>query len=227
MTRAVLFDFDGVVVDTESPTYQSWRDIYAEQGVDLPLEAYLPAVGTGSSTSATDGGFDAVIHLEGLIGRPVDRRSIVDRRARRKRELCDAAPLLPGVDRCLEDAAGMGARTAIVTRNRREWVDHHCARVGLAHAWDAIVCAEETPTMDKSELYRTALAVLAVAPGDAVAIEDSPAGVAAAKRAGVYCVAVPNAITSGADFAGADLVLASLDDLQLAAVFEGIQRTGS
>jgi beta-phosphoglucomutase-like phosphatase (HAD superfamily) len=60
MIRALLFDFDGVVVDTEAPTSESWREVYAEHGVDLPLEVYLPAVGTGSSTSETDGGFDAV-----------------------------------------------------------------------------------------------------------------------------------------------------------------------
>jgi beta-phosphoglucomutase-like phosphatase (HAD superfamily) len=49
--RALLFDFDGVVVDTEGPTYQAWRDTYAEYGVDLALEDWLPAVGSGSSVS--------------------------------------------------------------------------------------------------------------------------------------------------------------------------------
>ncbi len=74
MIRALLFDFDGVIVDTEVPTYESWRAVYAEHGADLPLATYLPAVGTGSSTSSTDGGFDAIANLEALIGKTLDRR---------------------------------------------------------------------------------------------------------------------------------------------------------
>jgi beta-phosphoglucomutase-like phosphatase (HAD superfamily) len=213
--RALLFDFDGVIVDTEAPTYHSWRDIYAEHGADLPLETYLPAVGTGSSTSSADGGFDAVAHLEGLIGKRLDRKLVIGRRAQRKLELCDAAPLLDGVRERLEDASRLGLKTAIVTRNKDGWVARHCSRVGLEHRWDAIVCANAEPTMDKADLYRRALAQLGVSASEAVAIEDSPAGVAAAKDAGVYCVAVPNDITRSAPFERADLVLDSMAELRL------------
>lgn len=220
MIRALLFDFDGVVIDTEAPTYQSWRDIYAQHGADLPLERYLPAVGTGSSTSSVDCGFDAIAHLEELIGRNVDRELVIQRRARRKLELCATAPLLPGVGECLADARRLRLRTAIVTRNRDEWVTGHCRRVGLLHDWDAIVCANATPTMDKAELYRRALHVLGLSPAEAIAIEDSPAGVTAAKDAGIYCIAAPNEITRSASFDRADLVLGSLTELRLESLLQ-------
>ena len=207
MIAALLFDFDGVVVDTEVPTYQSWRDTYAEYGVDLALEDWLPAVGSGSST---EGAFDAVAHLEGLIGRTVDREAVIAGRTRRKAELYARAPLLPGVAERLAEAREHGLKTAIVTRNREDRVVAQLRSVGLEHEWDALVCADENPLRDKAELYRLALSELDVDAAQALAFEDSPAGLEAAKRAGVLCAAVPSEITRGAAFEGADLVLDSL-----------------
>jgi len=220
--RAVLFDFDGLIVDTELPTYTAWRDAYKEFGVDLALEDYLPAVGTGSSTSLEDGGFDAIAYLEQLIGRRVDRHDVVERRARRKVELCQSARLLPGVIERLAEAQSLGLRTAIVTRNSDDWVEGHCSRVGLEHRWDLVVCANEKPTMNKADLYRRALAELDVAAREALAIEDSPPGVEAAKAAGLYCIAVPNEITRRDSFAAADHVYGSLEELSLAELVQMI-----
>jgi HAD superfamily hydrolase (TIGR01509 family) len=204
---ALLFDFDGVVVDTEVATYEAWRDTYAEYGADLALEDWLPAVGSGSSTS---GAFDAVAHLERLLGRSVDREAVVAKRSRRKAELYARAPLLPGVRERLAEASDRGLKTAIVTRNRDDRVRTMCETVGLDHQWHAVICANEEPTRDKAELYRLALSALEVEPGQALAFEDSPAGVRSARRAGVLCVAVPNDITRGAAFEEADAVLSSL-----------------
>jgi HAD superfamily hydrolase (TIGR01509 family) len=214
--KALLFDFDGVVVDTEVPTYQSWRDIYAEHGVDLALSDWLPAVGSGSSTSGRRGSFDAVAHLERLIGATVDRADVIARRTRRKEELYVRAPLLPGVRERLMEAKRLGLRTAIVTRNRTDRVTAQCRRVGLHHEWGVLVCANEDPTGDKAELYRRALDLLDVRIEEALAFEDSPSGVRAAKRAGLVCVAVPNEITRAASFDEADLVLGSLAECSIA-----------
>ena len=214
MVRALLFDFDGVVVDTEVAIYESWREIYREHGVDLGLSDWLPAVGSGTST-LPGGVFDAVLHLEGLIGRAVDRDAVVERRTQRRAELCDRARLLPGVADYLADARALGLRTGIVTRASESWVEHHLARVGLTHAWDAVVCATGAHGTAKSTFYREALDRLGVASADAVAFEDSPHGARAAKEAGVRCVAVPNEVTRGASFEEADIVLGSLAEVPL------------
>jgi HAD superfamily hydrolase (TIGR01509 family) len=209
---ALLFDFDGVIADTEVPTFQAWRDTYAEYGAELTLDDWLPAVGSGSSTS---GAFDAIAHLEGLIGRSVDRDAVIARRRQRKAELYVQAPLLPGVRERLAEAEERGLRTAIVTRNRDDRVRAQCGHIGLDHRWDAVICGNEEPTRDKAELYRQALTILEVDAGQALAFEDSPSGVRAAKRAGVLCAAVPNQITRGAEFDEADIVLASLAEHSL------------
>lgn len=215
MIRALLFDFDGVVVDTEAATFQSWCDTYAEYGVELALEDWLPAVGSGSSTS---GAFDAVAHLERLVGSPVDRDGVIARRSLRKAELSERAPLLPGVSELLDDARRSGSRTAIVTRNSEERVRAQCEIVGLDHPWDALVCADDRPTRDKAELYRAALALLHLGSDEALAFEDSISGLRAAKRAGVRCAAVPNQITRGSDFREADIVLPTLAGVSLSEI---------
>jgi HAD superfamily hydrolase (TIGR01509 family) len=209
---ALLFDFDGVIVDTEIPTFQSWRDTYAEYGVDLALDDWLPAVGSGSSVS---GAFDAVAHLERLIGTTVDREAVIAHRTQRKAELYAGAPLLPGVPERLAEAQGRRMKTAIVTRNRDDRVQGSLCRVGLDHQWQALICANEEPTRDKAELYRHALVVLGVRADQALAFEDSPSGVRGAKRARVLCAAVPNEITRGAAFDEADIVLSSLAERSL------------
>src|SRR5262249_41453977 len=100
-------------------------------------------------------------------------------------------------------------------RNSENWVAGHFDRVGLAHAWDAIVCANDTPTMDKAELYRRALELLGGPAAEATAIEDSPPAAQAARRAGIYCIAVPNDVTRPTAFE-ADRVYDSLADVPIA-----------
>lgn len=201
-----------MIVDTEVPTFQSWREIYLEHGVDLALEDWLPAVGSGSSVT---GAFDAVAHLERLTGLTLEREAIIERRRLRKAELYAQAPLLPGVRERLGEARERGLRTAVVTRNEEQRVRAMCRSVGLEHTWDGMVCANDEPTRDKAELYRAALLELGVSAQEAVAFEDSPAGVRAADDARIRVVAVPNDVTRGAEFDAASLVLTSLVDQTL------------
>ena len=202
--RALLFDFDGLIVDTEPAAFESWRKIYAEHGADLKLDDWLPEVGAPSGT------FDAIAHLEHLTGKTLDREAVRASRIRWRSELCDQAPLRPGVKRYLADALQLDLKTAIVTRSQDGWVGRHLARLGLTHEWDAIVCATENPAIEKSELYGRALSDLAVQAREAIAFEDSLPGVRAAKRAGIRCVAVPNEITRICAFVDADFIMPSL-----------------
>lgn len=207
LIRALLFDFDGVVVDTEVAVYESWREVYNEHGVDLGLKDWIKAVGTGTSFSPT---FDAVTHLEALTGTTVDREAVVERRTRRKWELYEQAGLCPGVRQLLDDARAAGLRTGIVTNNDSDRVRLQLARVDLRHTWDVVVCADGEYSSGKSALYLRALELLAVAPEEAIAFEDSPYGARAAKEAGLFVVAVPNDVTRGAAFAAADVTRQSL-----------------
>lgn len=202
--RALLFDFDGLVLDTETPSFGSWGELYREHGQELTLERWSAAVGT-------IGGFDPVAHLEELVG-PIDRDTVLPRRQARDVELCDDEELRPGVLDYLEEARRRGLVTAIVSSSSRPWVDRHLARLQRAGHFDDIVTADGELARAKPlpVLYLEALERLGLVAEEAVAFEDSPNGVRAAKAAGLFCVAVPNSVTASLGLDEADLVVPSL-----------------
>jgi HAD superfamily hydrolase (TIGR01509 family) len=208
--RALLFDFDGLIVDTETASFESWAEVYREHGRELPLERWVTIVGT------TGGGFDPLEHLEELHG-PVDREAVTTRRREHELELLEIEGLRPGILDYLEEADRLGLRKAIVSSASRRWVDRHLIRLERAQHFDEIVTADHDPARSKPAptLYLEALDRLGVAAGEAIAFEDSPNGVRAAKAAGLYTVAVPNGITASLGLDEADVRVESLAELPL------------
>lgn len=213
--RALLFDFDGLIVDTESPAFAAWRRLYAQHGHELSLERWSAAIGT-------IGGFDALVHLETLVGEPLEHEVIEAGRLKHELTLVEAEGLRPGVAEYLADAERLGLRKAIVSSGSRPWIDSHLRRLERLYGWDAIVTADgdEARAKPSPTLYVEALGALAVDAADAIAFEDSPNGIRAARAAGIYCVGVPNAVTAGLGLDEADLVVDSLASLPLARLLE-------
>jgi HAD superfamily hydrolase (TIGR01509 family) len=206
--RAFLFDFDGLIVDTEVPSRAGWAYIYREHGHELPPEKWALMVGTV-------GGWDPMGHLEDLVGTPLERDRITERRREHEFALADAEELRPGILDYFAAAKQRGLKRAIVSSADRRWIDRHLARLEQALGWDAIVTADHDPVRAKPspELYLEALERLDVAANEAIAFEDSPNGVRAAQAAGIFCVAVPNDVTRALGLDEADLVLDSLAEL--------------
>ncbi|MDQ3777694.1 MAG: HAD-IA family hydrolase [Actinomycetota bacterium] len=212
--RALLFDFDGLIVDTETPSLASWQRVYREHGHELTLERWAPIVGTLD-------GFDPLAYLEQLHG-PVDRDAVLARQHEHELALGEIEELRPGVLDYLDEAQRRGLRTAIVSSSSRAWIDRHLRRLERAENFEAIVAADGDRERAKPRptLYLEALDALEVRAAEAIAFEDSPNGVKAAKAAGIFTVAVPNGVTATLGLDGADLVLESLADLPLAALLE-------
>ena len=203
--KALIFDFDGLILDTEVSELQSWREIYAEYNADLPLEQWAACIGSGSDS------FDPCAYLESQIGHPVERKDILARRRKRRLELLAAEVVLPGVEAYLRDAKRLGLKPGLASSSSRDWVYGHLSRLGIADSFDCIKCGDEvTHKKPDPELYLSVLSCLEVPAEQAVALEDSPNGVLAAQRAGIFCVAIPNPVTSQLDLAHADLRLQSL-----------------
>jgi len=206
--RAFLFDFDGLILDTETASRAGWQWLYRKLGHELPPEKWALMVGTVD-------GWDIWGHLEELAG-PLDREAWNEKRYAHEVTLLEAEELRPGIADYLSFAEEQGVKRAIVSSASRRWIDMHLERLERAVGWDAIVTADHDPARAKPRptLYLEALGKLGVAAGEAVAFEDSPNGASAAKAAGVYVVGIPNAVTAdlGLD-ASADLVVDSLADL--------------
>jgi HAD superfamily hydrolase (TIGR01509 family) len=209
--RAFLFDFDGLILDTELASRAGWELLYRDHGHELPVDMWATLVGT------THAPWDPMAHLEELVGEPLDREVLNERRYAHEIALIEAEELRPGIEEYLAAARQRGLKRAIVSSSSRRWVDMHLERLEETVGWDAICTADGDPARAKPApiLYLEALAALGVAATEAVALEDSPNGVLAAKAAGIFCVAVPNEVTRGLGLeeAGADLVLESLADL--------------
>ena len=218
--RGLLFDFDGLILDTETPSLAAWQAVYGEHGHELTVDRWSAAIGTIN-------GFDPFAHLEELVGSPVDRVAITAQRRDHELRLIEAEELRPGVAEYVGEAQRLGLRKAIVSSGSRDWIDGHLQRLERLAVWDAIVTADGDESRAKPQplLYLEALRKLGIGAGEAVAFEDSPNGIRAAKAAGVYCVAVPNAVTAALALDEADLVLESLASLPLPRLLERVERT--
>jgi HAD superfamily hydrolase (TIGR01509 family) len=180
-------------------------EIYREAGLDVSPGDWAAALGTAADPPA------AYEILEQHMGHPIDREALRARRAAREAELLECESPLPGVPAILSEAKRRGLRLAVASSSERSWVEHHLARFTLLGFFDVLVCADDVErTKPAPDLYLSALLRLGVTASEAIAFEDSAHGVEAAKLAGLFCVAVPNAVTRHADLARADLVLPSL-----------------
>jgi putative hydrolase of the HAD superfamily len=209
--RGLLFDFDGLLVDTETLSRRSWEELYREHGHELPLDQWATLIGTIGAP------WDPFAHLQELVGQPLDEDALNTRRIAREHELLELEDLRPGVDDYLDEAERRGLVTGIVSSSTNEWIEPILRRLEREHGWNAIVAANGNTARAKPRptLYLEALDQLGLAADEAIAFEDSPNGVRAAKGAGLYCVAVPNPMTATLGFDEADLVLESFSDLSL------------
>lgn len=204
MIRALVFDFDGLILETEGPIYQSWQELYREHNGEITLEDWAKIV--GSSNSA----FDPQHNLEKLIGRPLAEDAI-SARLQRETDLIASQVILPGVEEMLQAARRQGLKLGVASSSPREWVFEHLERLGLLEYFQSIKTSEDVRQVKPDpELYLAVLEELGVQPHEAVAFEDSPNGMLAAKRAGMACVLVPNELTRQLPRSGADLELETL-----------------
>lgn len=211
--KALLFDFDGLILDTETCEFRVWQSIYREHGHEMLPETWGQVIG-GYGVS----NFDGAVHLAELIGDGVSARDLHARYRSESDALILQQPVLPGVVDYLDDARRLGLHLAIASSSPHSWVDTHLARLGLADRFDHIICRDDVPpgrSKPHPDLYLKALDVVGVDAEEAIVFEDSPHGVNAARAAGIYVVAIPNPITSLLNIENPDLSLSSLADMPL------------
>lgn len=210
--RAVIFDFDGLIVDTESTGYHTWREIFAEHGHELPVERYAQVVGTDFNTS-----YDPRRDLEERTGRTFDWDAVENERKTRENELRKHLQLLPGVAALLQEANALGLRIAIASSSPRTWIDSWMDQLGLREHFDHISTVDDTGKVKPDpSLFLHAAEKLGVKPEEAVIFEDSLNGLRAAMAAGIRCIVAPGPMTRHLDFTGAWRRVNSLAEVSLA-----------
>ena len=209
MIRALVFDLDGLILDTESTVYATWQAVYRDHGVALPLDRWQQAIGSDETH------FEPLSFL--LAQRPaLDVSALHERRRAHREQLLARLGACAGVAERLGEARARGLRLAVASSSERAWVEHHLGRLGFLPHFAALRCREDVARVKPDPaLYRSAVEALGVPAEHAVAFEDSPNGVAAAVAAGLRCVAIPGPMTRGLCFDAAHLCLGSLAELTL------------
>jgi HAD superfamily hydrolase (TIGR01509 family) len=216
MIKALIFDFDGIIVDTESPEVRVWQAIFSEQGVDFPLDIWLRDVVGGTIDS-----FNPAAYLASATGRSFDLLAVQEQ-ARNLRQAAQLnLPAMPGVMEILSAAVKLYLKLAIASSSPRRWVERYLRQLGLRDTFAAVICREDAPAIKPApDLFLKALSALKVSAEEALVFEDSPNGILAARRAGLRVVAVPNPITRNAVLPATELVLDSLAEIPLEALLE-------
>ncbi|WKZ40937.1 MAG: HAD family phosphatase [Anaerolineales bacterium] len=212
MLKALIFDFDGLILDTETPEVFVWESIYREHGFELPVHEWEKTIGGyGIST------FDAANHLSLLSQGRLDAVSMRSRYRREADQLIHASPVMPGVLEMIHQAREVGMKIAIGSSSPHSWVDTHAKRLGIFNLFNHIICQDDVPpgrTKPNPDIYLKVLERLRVQASEAVVFEDSLNGVEAARRAGIFVVAVPNPLTAKMGVRG-DMTITSLANLSL------------
>jgi putative hydrolase of the HAD superfamily len=210
MIKAIVFDFDGLILDTETPSYEAFREVYKEYGVELKLDTYAQCIGT------SDEGFNPYTYLSECLGRVIEKDVVRERFDINRKGLLERLELRPGVVDYLEAANRMGLKIGLASSSGKPWIQHWLEHFGITHYFESIMTSEVVAKVKPDpELYLKSLDALGVAGSEAIAFEDSLNGLRAAKEAGLYGVVVPNDVTRQLPFAEHDLLISSMKEKSL------------
>jgi HAD superfamily hydrolase (TIGR01509 family) len=215
---SIILDFDGLIVDTETPIFEAWLAVYRRHGQPLGLDEWQHALGT-------HGGFDPLAHLDELVGGALERESVLREVKEATARGCEGQPLLPGVEALLREAGSLGLGRAVASSSSCAWVEGWLRRHGIRELLDVVVARDDVRKVKPDpELFLLAAARLGSQPRACVVFEDSPNGMRAALAAGMRCVAVPNALTRPLERPPVDLVLDTLSERPLGEVLRLLGR---
>ena len=204
--RAVVFDLDGLLLETEDLWHASESELFRRHGVEFTRDDQLALIGTGAEVSSR--------YYAERLGLPVERgpelfEEMIGLMHEQVRRQVDARP---GARELVHELRRLGVPLALASNSPRYLVDDALATAGLAGVFDVIVTADDVERPKPApDIYRLACERLGVPASEAVALEDSGSGVAAAKAAGLDCIAVP--MFAETDVAAADQVVDSLERL--------------
>jgi len=217
MIKAVIFDFDGLIVDTETLWYEVYSEVFREEGGELPLEEWAKVIGTTFEV------YDPFSYLSSQLGREVDRALIQARTSERYQQRIRSLAVRPGVEDYLKAAQSLGLRIGLSSSSTRDWVESYLKPFGLLDYFEALSTKEDVKQVKpEPDLYLRTMKLLDVEASEIVVFEDSLNGLKAALAAKMCCVVVPNQVTKQLTFTGANLLLESMADMSLEDVLRRI-----
>ena len=206
--KGIIFDFDGLICDTETPELRAWEALFADHGLIFPFERYQESIGAVYNDESP------FIFLEEMLNHPIDRAEVKENFSFFRNKLIDLEPIRPGILNYLKQSQDFGLEIGLASSSPRTWIDYHLGRLSISEYFGCIKTFNDVcKTKPDPELFIKALACMGLKPDEVVALEDSINGVTAAKKAGIYVVVFPNEVTRIYEFDEADLVIDSLEEM--------------
>lgn len=216
--KAVIFDFDGLIVDTEGPELIAWQEFFHKYNAEFPVEKYARLIGNTFNDTRP------MQFLEEELGTKLDIDKLYEEFNPLRFGLIDEQPLCAGVLDYLKSARRMKIKIGLASSAIRDWIDHHLNKHNISDYFDCIKTREDVENPKPApDLFTCAVECLGIEPNEAIVFEDSFNGIVSAKKAGLFAVAVPNLVTKISDFSQADLQLDSLADISLDNLIERFQ----
>jgi HAD superfamily hydrolase (TIGR01509 family) len=210
MIKCLIFDFDGLILDTETPMYAAWQELFNSRGCELNLEKWAASIGTDFQA------FDPVAELEMQLQRMLDTPAILAEQRQRSLELLASEDVLPGIREIIQEAHEQGLKVALASSSDYGWIEMNLTRLNMMNHFDCIRTSDNVRSVKPApDLFISALDCLGLQPHEAIVFEDSLNGIIAAKAAGIFAIAVPNRMTIHLDLDHANLILKSVNELPL------------
>ena len=205
--RALLLDFDGVIVDSEGLQLCAVNNILAPYAIALSPTAWIErCVGNKARDFLRE-------ILAGRVG-PGELERLLVAKSAAYQDLVQRTEPTPrrGIPELVERAIALGFRCGIASATSESDIRHVLDRIGLTSRFDVIVSSDTVPRPKPApDVYLRAAELLHVLPVHCIVVEDTPTGLAAGRAAGMHCVAFPNQWTTALDFVGAELIVPCLD----------------
>jgi len=216
MISAIIFDFDGLIIDTETAWYEAFKEALNFYQAELPLEEFAKCIGTDDTV--------LYAYLKEQLGESCNTEEIKTRAYGIHKEKMAAAQAREGVKEYLDEAKSSGYKIALASSSSREWVTHFLGELGLLNYFEVIVTRDDVEKVKPApDLYLKAVDALNIEPAEAIAFEDSLNGLNAAVAAGLKCVIVPNPVTESLAFDKHALRLKSMAEKRLVDVIRHIE----
>lgn len=219
--KALIFDFDGLLVDTETPQLRAWQKIFHSYNAELLLEEWVQCLGTSADA------FDPIADLRAKTKVLFDEKAVVAEYKSESTIGIQREKLRPGIASFLEQSKQLNLRLAVASSSNIVWVNAGLERVGVKQYFEVICTSEDVARVKPDpELFLLALHRLNLDADQAIVFEDSPNGIRAAKAAGLACVAYPNEISSHLDLSHAELIVSHLENYPLLKIINHFENVG-
>ena len=203
----VIFDMDGLMIDSEPIALEAWRALAAEYDREVPTELYQQVIGKTP--------IYGVRHLRSELNLPIEANELLEEYwSRRTALMCAKVKPSEGLVKLLDLLREQEVATAVASNSPCDYLLAVLKSLGLEIYFECVLSSEDVDRGKPApDVYRSALECLGIDAAKALVLEDSPAGIEAAKAAGLTCYAVPNGELAGADFSAADRIFGSLNDV--------------